>query len=151
QESRGQVGFDDLVPEIERHLVDGGAVGDARIVDRHIDGAESLDSPIEQVLYRRLVGHVGGDTEGLAAEALNLCHERLEPFGAACREHHLGALVRERDSAGLTDSGTGTGHEDDPPLQYAHRTSLRLTLSGGLNQPGAEAKPSNRRGGWWTH
>jgi len=39
-EGAGEVGVDDLLPLLRRHLVEHGVAGDARIVDQHLDRAE---------------------------------------------------------------------------------------------------------------
>ncbi len=117
QERRGQVGLDDLVPQLERHFVDRGAIGDAGVVDQHVDGAEALDRAIEQVLHRGFVGHVGRDRERFGAHALELRHQRLEPLGAARGEHDLGALAGEDERTGLADARAGAGDHHDATLQ----------------------------------
>ena len=39
-EQRAEIGVDDRVPLIERHLVEGAVLGDAGVVDQHVDRAE---------------------------------------------------------------------------------------------------------------
>jgi hypothetical protein len=93
QERRGQVGADDLLPQLERHVVDRGRVGDPGVVDQHVDGAEARDGLGEQGVDRGLVGHVGGHRERFAAHRLEPLDEPGKPLGAPRREHDPGALA----------------------------------------------------------
>ena len=145
QARRGEVGIDDPVPEVERHLVNRGAVGDAGVVDEHIDNSEAFDGVVEQGLDGGLVRHVGRHSERFAAHRHDLRDERFEALGPPRGKHDLGALAREGQRARLANSRARPGHHDHASLQYAHRHPFRLSFARGLNQAGGEAKPSIER------
>src|SRR5690606_39303610 len=92
----------------------------------NVDGTEALDSGLERVLDRSLVGHIGGDSYGFALDRWDFGDQRCQPLRSPRGEHHFRALFGERYGACFADPGAGAGHHHDAPLQYAHLDPLRM-------------------------
>jgi hypothetical protein len=85
-------------------------LGDAGVVDQHVDAAEVLDDPRDGLFDLRLVGDVGGEAQVTFAQGSG---------GVAgggfveVEDDHAGALLSEGGSGGATDTASGGGAGDD--------------------------------------
>ena len=66
-EHAGEIGADDAVPFVVRHLGDWHADANTGAVDEHIEAAEFRDDRLDRALHGRRVAHVAHDADDLRA------------------------------------------------------------------------------------
>jgi hypothetical protein len=69
-------------------------VGDAGVVDQHVDASEALDGRLHDPLGVLLARHVGRDGQAAAAGVLDQRDRVDEPLGPAAGHHDVGARLR---------------------------------------------------------
>ena len=98
----GEVGVEDAVPVLQRHLVQGhGGGAAAGVVEEAVDAAEARGGGVEEGLHRLVVGHVRGHGEGGGVAAGRL----RQRVGAAAGEGDVPAGGQEGPGGGAADAG----------------------------------------------
>ena len=115
QHAAEHVGGKGLLPARQRHVGKGAARGHhPRIVDQAIDTPCSLQHAIEQVLYLRLVGHVGLLGQGVVAPSGKLLHQLLGRNRiTAPAESHTPALPGRQQHGRRTNAPAAARDEHD--------------------------------------
>lgn len=94
QKGTGEVGGDGVLPGLQREIGEGaGIAGHAGIVEGDVQATKARRGGLDQRLCQRLVPHVAGQRDGLAAVVLDLRHQRLQLRLAAGREDQPGAVA----------------------------------------------------------
>jgi hypothetical protein len=96
-----------------------------RIRDHGIDASELLLGLRDRRLEVAVAGDVAVGDHCPSPHALDLCGERLQPFPAAGREHHVRALARRFPGYGGTDPGGGAGDEGHGSRPVSHCATSR--------------------------
>jgi hypothetical protein len=90
---------------------------DTGVVDPDVDSTEPLHGTAGQLGDGRLVGHVGGHGQGLAAGCLALPCQVLQGIGPACGQHHPCPSVGERQPGRPADPAGGAGDHDHRTIE----------------------------------
>ena len=94
-------------------VLDRHGVADAGVVDEHVDRPGWLDRLGDQPLPLLGDGHVGRHDD----RAGEVGRQRLQPVGAASRQHHRGACRVEHPGEAITETGRRAGDDGHAVLE----------------------------------
>ena len=111
-------------------------VGDAGVVDEHVDRAEVVPGGLHERLDLLVVGHVAGDGEEAAARGLDERGRIAEAVEAAGGADDVGPALRQRRGPGDAEAVAGAGDDDRLAFHREHVVGhggiLRLGLWRGI-------------------
>ncbi len=125
EERPGQVEVDQLLPLLERELVQqgGGAAHDgaaAHPVDQDVDAPVGLDGLPDRALHRRRVEGVGAERERAAARGDDVGGQALEHGRLQVHAHHGAALARDDHRGRAADAGPRRRDQRHLALESRH-------------------------------
>ena len=105
----------------------------AGAVHDHVEPAERLDRALDRMLHLRIVGHVGGDEQRLAAFGADLRLRGTAGLLIPFEERDLRTFARERPRGRTGNAGTRTGEEGNLARHPGHDDSgAHVKGSGGF-------------------
>ncbi|SOT44274.1 hypothetical protein F01_460642 [Burkholderia cenocepacia] len=108
QEHAGQVGRDQVVPELQCVIVDRHGAGvAARVVEQHVKAPERVCDLCEARVDRCFLGHVGRNCRRHAPGPLDDLLRPEERIDAPAEQRDAETCLRERYRSGLSDAGAG--------------------------------------------
>jgi hypothetical protein len=130
QERAREVGIDDLMEVLDRHLFQRPrplAADAARHIDQHVDRAAGLR---QHGLDRGLAGDVDLGGADRAAAGLGGTCKMLDFLKQPVAGGHLAAVLGERHRDGVADAARGTGHDHALALERdQHQDKGRCAVS----------------------
>ena len=119
------IDVDHPVPLVDLERRQRGERHHAGVVDEDVDGAELRFGEVRKGRHVVEAGDVEGADTDLAAAALDVLRDALEPIGSARPQHHAGAVRRKDPRGPLADAARRPGDEHDLVVQGWHEV-LRL-------------------------
>ena len=114
--------LNDVIPPVVLDAGDGAVlVGDAGVVDQHVDLAEGVDGLLDDLLAVLIDAHVGGDGDDLHALGGALGLHFLQLVQAAGDQNQIAALIGEDLGGALADAGVGAGDDGNFTFQTIHK------------------------------
>lgn len=122
QERAGEVDADDIVPDLDRDLVDRRRlVAHAGIVEEQVDAAEGFDHRFEQIVDLIGLADVAGNRQRLGLGLAGLGDRFLQHRFAASAEHRVPAVPEQRRGDALADACAGAGNDGGFLCHGSHR------------------------------
>src|SRR3984893_3137780 len=112
-----------VLPVLARDFQKRLRLGNAGVVDQHVDSAELACRTRDELLDLVVVAHVGAGEEDAAPELANFLGGRRSSFLVDLGETDIGALARKAECYLFADSASRSAHEDGLILK-AHRFDL---------------------------
>ncbi len=106
-----QVDIDDLIELLDRHVHESGILGDAGIVDQHIDTAMARKAASDDILDCATIRDVQRLAMRMRAHRLEVLQTVVEAAGATIAGDDDGAFLSEFPSCGQPDALGGSGDE----------------------------------------
>ncbi len=94
------------------------AVGDAGIVDQHVDAAEALQHQRHRLLHRPAIGHVAAQPQHIGVVMIDqMLHQAVQCILLQIEDHQPGARLGHAFSQGAADAGTASGNQHDLAIE----------------------------------
>src|SRR5208282_631567 len=115
-----EMGFPVLACDLQERL----RLGDAGVVDQHVDSAQLARRTSDELLDLVVVTHVGAAEEDTASELFDLTGRGLGRFLVDLGEADIGALARKAQRYLLADSASRSAHQYNLILKRHDSTSV---------------------------
>src|SRR5206468_7085829 len=117
-----------IFPVLRSDLEEGLRLGDAGVVDEHVDLAERADRVGHEPLDRGMLPDVAGRSERAPSEAARLAGGLFRALAVEIGDRDVRSFAGERESDRLADAAAGSGDECDLTLE-SHVASFRVQAS----------------------
>jgi hypothetical protein len=118
------VDVDHAVPLIDERLVDRREGHQPGVVHEHVHAPELRGRGLNERIDLGALGYVDPHGRGLAACALDVSHNCLEPVHTTRADKHAGALGWPGDAQWPRPAAAGAGDDDDLPFNVRHAAPL---------------------------
>ncbi len=112
-----------VLPVLARDFQKWLRLGDAGVIDEHVDSAELAHRTGDELLDLIVVAHVGVAEEDAASELANLAGRCLGRFLVDVGEADIGTLAGKAERYLLTDAASRSAHQDGLILKVHDSTS----------------------------
>ena len=141
-----QVHLERAFHHVDRHVEEGVKGADARIADHHVDLAEGVHGPGDEILCGLGIGDVALHRDGALADRLDLRHAAGGGTVAmGIVDGDVGAMPGSADGGGAADAGRCAGDEDGLAFEQLHGSFLAISAARGGGEIWRRGSSPDRR------